>query len=58
MSRWNILLVDCGSIDIGDLQEFIDKHNLKIKIVVCRQGSRPPYFLDTESEKQNRFLIY
>lgn len=58
MSRWNILMVEDGSIDIEDLQEFIDKHNLKIKIVVCRQGSRLPYFLDKESEKQNRFLIY
>lgn len=58
MNRWNILIVEDGSVDIEDLQEFIDKHKLKIKIVVYRQGSRPPIFLDKESEKQNRFLIY
>lgn len=40
-----ILLVEDGSVDIDDLAMFIDEHNLKIKIVVYRQGSVPPRFL-------------
>jgi len=40
-----ILLVEDGSIDVDDLAMFIDEHNLKIKIVVYRQGSVPPRFL-------------
>lgn len=40
-----ILLVEDGSIDFDDLAMFIDEHNLKIKIVVYRQGSVPPRFL-------------
>lgn len=40
-----ILLVEDGSIDFDDLATFIDEHDLKIKIVVYRQGSVPPRFL-------------
>ena len=40
-----ILLVEDGSIDVDDLAMFIDEHNLKIKIVLYRQGSVPPRFL-------------
>lgn len=40
-----ILLVEDGSIDFDDLAMFIDEHDLKIKIVVYRQGSMPPRFL-------------
>ena len=42
---YKILLVEDGSIDVDDLAMFIDEHNLKIKIVVYRQGSVPPRFL-------------
>ena len=41
-----ILLVEDGSIDVDDLAMFIDEHNLNIKIVVYRQGSVPPRFLE------------
>lgn len=45
-----ILLVEDGSIDVDDLAMFIDEHNLKIKIVVYRQGSVPPRFLKQQEE--------
>ena len=45
-----ILLVEDGSIDLDDLAMFIDEHNLKIKIVVYRQGSVPPRFLKQMEE--------
>ena len=45
-----ILLVEDGSIDVDDLAMFIDEHNLKIKIVVYRQGSVPPRFLKQMEE--------
>ena len=47
---YKILLVEDGSIDIDDLAMFIDEHNLKIKIVVYRQGSVPPRFLKQSEE--------
>ena len=40
-----ILLVEDGSIDFDDLAMFIDEHDLKIKIVVYRQGAVPARFL-------------
>ena len=42
---WKILLVEDGSIDIEDLCQFIYDQNLKIKLVVYRQGSLPPKYL-------------
>lgn len=41
-----ILLVEDGSIDIDDLAMFIADNDLKIKIVVYRQGSVLPCFLE------------
>lgn len=43
--KYEILLVEDGSIDLDDLTQFIEDHNLKIKVVVYRQGSLPPKFL-------------
>ena len=43
--KYEILLVEDGSIDIDDITHFIEAHNLKIKIIVYRQGSLPPKFL-------------
>ena len=45
---WKILLVEDGSIDIEDLCQFIYDNNLKIKLVVYRQGSLPPKYLTSE----------
>ena len=48
---YKILLVEDGSIDIDDLEQFIDEHNLKIKIVVYRAGSIPPCFLNQQENE-------
>ena len=45
-----ILLVEDGSIDVDDLAMFIADNDLKIKIVVYRQGSVPPRFLKQSEE--------
>ena len=43
--EYKILLVEDGSVDVDDLEQFIDEHNLKIKVVIYRQGSIPPTYL-------------
>lgn len=43
--EWKILLVEDGSVDVDELEQFISEHNLKIKVVLYRQGSLPPKFL-------------
>lgn len=45
---YKILLVEDGSIDVDGLEQFIDEHDLKIKIVVYRAGSVPPCFLNEQ----------
>ena len=45
---YKILLVEDGSIDVDELEQFIDEHDLKIKIVVYRAGSVPPCFLNEQ----------
>ena len=45
---YKILLVEDGSIDVAELEQFIDEHDLKIKIVVYRAGSVPPCFLNEQ----------
>lgn len=44
--KYKILLVEDGSVDVDDLEMFIDEHNLKIKVVIYRAGSMPPKFLE------------
>ena len=39
---WKYWLIEDGSVNVDELQQFIDEHELRIKIVVYRQGSRPP----------------
>lgn len=48
---YKILLVEDGSIDVDSLEQFIDEHNLKIKIVVYRAGSIPPCFLNQQENE-------
>ena len=48
---YKILLVEDGSIDADSLEQFIDEHNLKIKIVVYRAGSVPPCFLNEQDNE-------
>ena len=50
--NYKILLVEDGSIDVDGLEQFIDEHNLKIKIVVYRAGSVPPCFLNEQENKK------
>lgn len=42
---WKIILVEDGSVDIDELNQFIDENNLKIKVVVYRQSAIPPKYL-------------
>ena len=44
--EYRILLVEDGSVDVDDLGQFIDEHNLNIKVVIYRAGSLPPKFLE------------
>lgn len=37
-----LLFVEDGSVDIDELQAYIDEHNLPIHIVVYRQGAPIP----------------
>lgn len=41
-TKWKFLLVEDGSVDIDELQQFFDEKNMKIKIVIYRQGSPKP----------------
>ena len=40
--KWKYWLIEDGSVDTDELQQFIDENNLKIKIVVYRQGAAKP----------------
>lgn len=39
---WKYWIIEDGSVDIEDLQQFIFDNNLKIKIVIYRQGAAKP----------------
>ena len=40
--KWKYWLIEDGSVDVDELQQFIDENNLKIKIIIYRQGSIKP----------------
>ena len=40
--KWKYWLIEDGSVDVDELQEFIYEKNLKIKIIVYRQGATKP----------------
>ena len=42
VEKWKYWLIEDGSVDVEDLAQFIEEHNLKIKIVIYRQGAIPP----------------
>ena len=48
---YKILLVEDGSIDVDGLEQFINEHELKIKIVVYRAGSVRPCFLNEQKNE-------
>lgn len=41
-AKWKYWLIEDGSVDVEDLAQFIDENNLKIKIIIYRQGSQKP----------------
>ena len=41
-AKWKYWLIEDGSVNVDELQQFIDENNLKIKIIVYRQGSQKP----------------
>lgn len=49
--EYKILLVEDGSINVDELEQFICEHDLKIKIVVYRAGSIPPCFLNEQENE-------
>ena len=40
--KWKVLLVEDGSVDVDELQQFFDEQDMKIKIVIYRQGAPKP----------------
>ncbi len=40
--QWKYWLIEDGSVDVDELQQFINENNLKIKIIRYRQGSIKP----------------
>lgn len=40
--KWRYWLIEDGSVDVDELQQFIDENDLKIKIIIYRQGSIKP----------------
>ena len=40
--KWKYWLIKDGSVDVDDLQQFIDENNLKIKIIFYSQVSLKP----------------
>ena len=41
-AKWKYWLIEDGSVDVEDLAQFIDENDLKIKIIIYRQGSQKP----------------
>ena len=41
-TKWKYWLIEDGSVNVDELQQFIDENDLKIKIIIYRQGSIKP----------------
>lgn len=52
MDKINLLCVEDGSVDIDNLEEGLHDG----KVVVYRQGAKPPYILEVSVPKNNEFL--
>ena len=48
--EYKILLVEDGSVDVDDLEQFIDEHNLNIKVVIIEQAHCPRSFWRKQDE--------
>lgn len=40
--KWKYWLIEDGSVNVDELQQFIDENDLKIKIIIYRPGSIKP----------------
>ena len=40
--KWKILLVEDGSVFVDELQQFFDDNDMKVKIIIYRQGAPKP----------------
>ena len=40
--KWKILLVEDGSVFVDKLQQFFDDNDMKVKIIIYRQGAPKP----------------
>lgn len=49
--EYKMLLVKDGSVNVDELEQFISEHGLKIKVVVYRQGSMLPCFLNQQENE-------
>lgn len=45
-TEWKYMLIEDGSVDVDELQQFFDKHNMNIKIIIYRAGSLKPELKD------------
>ena len=52
--KWKYWLIEDGSVDIDNLQQFIDENNLKIKIIVYRGQELIWNLTASHPYKQNR----
>ena len=41
-AKWKFLLIEDGSVNVDELQQFFDENDMKIKIVIYRQGAPKP----------------
>ena len=41
-AKWKFLLIEDGSVNVDELQQFFDEQDMKIKIVIYRQGAPKP----------------
>ena len=44
--KWQYWLIEDGSVNVDELQQFIDENDLKIKIIIYRPGSIKPELKD------------
>ena len=44
--KYKYWLIEDGSVDVDELQQFINENDLKIKIIVYRQGSIKPELME------------
>ena len=48
--KQKVLLVEDGSVDVDELQQFFDEQDMKIKIVIYRQGAPKPELKEFQGE--------